>query len=97
MTSFVQPLDAGIIRCFKAHYHQEFCLHAIKKDNAGEHDIYKINLLEGMLLACKAWRQVEGSTIKNCWNHTKIQGFITVFIVNEALHTIAHSNTIGKF
>lgn len=26
MTSFVQPLDAGIIRCFKAYYRRAFCL-----------------------------------------------------------------------
>ena len=97
LTLFVQPLDAGIIWCFKAHYRREFCLRAIEKDELGERDIYKINLLEGMLLARKAWRQVKGSTIKNCWNHTKIQGFVTVFIVNEALHMIAHSNSIGKF
>jgi len=97
MTSFIQPLDAGIIRCFKAYNCQKFCLNAIEKDKAGECNIYKINLLEGMLLACKAWREVEGSTIKNCWDHTKIQGFVTVFIVNEALCTIAHSNSIEKF
>jgi DDE superfamily endonuclease len=90
-------LDAGIIRCFKAYYRREFCLNAIERDEAGECDIYKINLLEGMLLASKAWRQVEGSTIKNCWDHTKIQGFVTVFIVNEALYTIAHLNSTGKF
>jgi hypothetical protein len=76
MTSFVQPLDAGIIRCFKAHYQQEFCLCAIERDEAGECNIYRINLLKGMLLACKAWRQVNASTIKNCWNHTKIQGCV---------------------
>jgi DDE superfamily endonuclease len=77
MTSFVQPLDAGIIRCFKAHYRREFCIRAIEKDEAGERDIYKINLLEGMLMARVAWRQVEASTIKNCWGHTKIQGYVT--------------------
>ena len=48
MTSFVQPLDAGIIQCFKAHYQQQFCLCAIEKDELSKHDIYKINLLEGM-------------------------------------------------
>ena len=25
LTAFVQPLDAGIIRCFKAHYRNNFC------------------------------------------------------------------------
>ena len=74
MTSFVQPLDAGIIQCFKAHYRREFCLRAIEKDELGEHDIYKINLLEAMLMAREAWKQVDGSTVLHCWNHMKIQG-----------------------
>jgi hypothetical protein len=74
MTSFVQPLDAGIIRCFKAYYRQEFCLRAIEKDELGERDIYKIDLLEGMLMAREAWKQVSSSTILHCWSHTKIQG-----------------------
>ena len=76
MTSFVQPLDAGIIRCFKARYWQEFCLRAIEKDELGERDVYKINLLEAMLMAKEAWRQVDDSTIQHCWNHAKIQGCV---------------------
>ncbi|KAF9220328.1 hypothetical protein BS17DRAFT_769405 [Gyrodon lividus] len=55
MTSFVQPLDAGIICCFKAHYHHAFCLHADELDEAGDTDIYKINLLEVMLMVKEAW------------------------------------------
>lgn len=81
MTSFVQPLDAGIIRCFKAHYRRGFCLRAIEKDEAGEREIYKIDLLEGMLLARAAWRQINASTIKNCWKHTKIQGFVSDLLI----------------
>jgi len=73
LTSFVQPLDAGIIRCFKAHYRGYFCQRAIDLDEAGEPDIYKINLLEGMLMAKKAWYSVTSETIEHCWNHTKIQ------------------------
>jgi hypothetical protein len=73
MTSFVQPLDAGIIRCFKANYQQEFCLCAIEKDDLGECDIDKINLLKGMLMAREVWKHVDDSTIQHCWNHTKIQ------------------------
>ncbi|KAH7925285.1 DDE-domain-containing protein [Leucogyrophana mollusca] len=73
LTSFVQPLDAGIIRCVKAHYRRSFCRRAIDLDEAGERDIYKINLLEAMLMAKDAWDSVEPSTIKHCWDHAGIQ------------------------
>ncbi|KAF8227064.1 hypothetical protein L208DRAFT_1298399, partial [Tricholoma matsutake] len=53
-----------------------FCLCTIEKDELGEHDIYKINLLEGMLMAREAWKHVDDATIWHCWNHTKIQGEI---------------------
>ena len=36
LTAFVQPLDAGIIPCFKAHYQNDFCQRAIQLDEAGE-------------------------------------------------------------
>jgi hypothetical protein len=73
LTSFVQPLDAGVIRCFKAHYRHAFCIRALDLDDAGERDIYKVNLLEAMLMAKEAWAAVEHSTIKHCWDHTEIQ------------------------
>ena len=40
LTPFVQPLDTGIICCFKAHYCNAFCLWAITFDEAGEEYIY---------------------------------------------------------
>jgi hypothetical protein len=73
MTSHIQPLDAGIIRCFKAIYRREHCLRAIEKDEADDRDIYKMNILESMLMVKRAWSQVSQKTIKNCWDHTKIQ------------------------
>jgi len=73
MTSFVQPCDAGIIHCFKALYCSNFCSRAIDLDAAGERDIYKINLLEGMTMAKAAWDAVSAKTIQHCWNHSKIQ------------------------
>ncbi|KIK76212.1 hypothetical protein PAXRUDRAFT_68930, partial [Paxillus rubicundulus Ve08.2h10] len=69
MTSFVQPLDTGIIHCFKAHYQCTFCLCAIELDEAGDDDIYKINLLKVMLMVKEAWASVSANTIKNCWKH----------------------------
>ena len=36
-------------------------------------DIYKINLLEAMLIAKEAWDAVSPETIGNCWKHADIQ------------------------
>ena len=73
MTSHIQPLDAGIIRCFKAYYRRQFCLRAIQQDDTDEENIYDINLLDAMTMAERAWDSVSPTTIKNCWNHTEIQ------------------------
>ncbi|KIK12048.1 hypothetical protein PISMIDRAFT_76713, partial [Pisolithus microcarpus 441] len=73
MTSFVQPCDAGVIQCFKATYWCNFCSHTLDPDDAGECEIYKIDLLEAMTMAKKAWNTVTSETIAHCWNHTKIQ------------------------
>ncbi|KAG6885130.1 hypothetical protein C0995_009563, partial [Termitomyces sp. Mi166 len=67
------PLDAGIIQCIKAHYRCAFCGRALDLDEAGERDIYKINLLEGMLMVTEAWNTIDSETIQNCWDHTEIQ------------------------
>ena len=73
LTPFVQPLDTGVIRCFKAHYRQALCQRALDLDDAGEWDIYKISLVEAMFLAKDAWHAISSETIKNCWDHTGIQ------------------------
>ncbi|KIJ47111.1 hypothetical protein M422DRAFT_128781, partial [Sphaerobolus stellatus SS14] len=73
MTSFIQPCDASIIRCLKAHYRHAFCLRALDREELDERDIYKIQLNEAMLLAKEAWSAVSQETIRNCWRHTGIQ------------------------
>lgn len=66
LTSYVQPCDAGIIRTIKAFYRQAFCLRAVDLDEAGKREIYKINLLESMLMVKEAWNQIDSTTIQNC-------------------------------
>jgi hypothetical protein len=73
LTSFIQPLNAGIICCFKAHYRKHFCQRAIDLNEAGVRDIYTISLKEGMELAEAAWKAITAETIQHCWNHTKVQ------------------------
>ncbi|KAF9220181.1 hypothetical protein BS17DRAFT_759942 [Gyrodon lividus] len=70
MTPFVQSCDAGIIQCFKALHRRNFSRQAIDLDEAGEREIYKIDLLEAMVMANEAWNSVMPETIRNCWNHT---------------------------
>lgn len=64
-TSRLQPLDQGIIQCFKRYYRREVVQHSltcIEKNVKNE-----INLLQAMKFARKAWFQVSMSTIKNCF------------------------------
>lgn len=87
LTLFVQPLNASIIQCFKANYQQQFCTHTIDLDDAGELDVYKINILEEMLLARAAWKDVSSMTIKNCWDHTQIQPSASKSTSTKTVHT----------
>ena len=50
LTAHVQPMDQGIIRCFKAHYRAAFIRRAIRNYNMDitPADIYKINQLQAM-------------------------------------------------
>lgn len=73
LTSFVQPLDAGIIRNLKAIYRRMFCERALDLDDADEPDVFKINLLEAMLQTKEAWASVKAESIANCWRHTGTQ------------------------
>ncbi|KDQ18967.1 hypothetical protein BOTBODRAFT_98136, partial [Botryobasidium botryosum FD-172 SS1] len=78
MTSRIQPLDAGIIRTFKAHYRRLFLHRALDRDESGEADIYQINQLEAMHMIRDAWALVSAQTVVNCWAHTGILNDVEV-------------------
>ena len=42
-------------------------------EEAGEAGIYKLNLLEAMIITEESWKAVSKESIAHCWNHTKIQ------------------------
>ncbi|EGZ11465.1 hypothetical protein PHYSODRAFT_521014 [Phytophthora sojae] len=72
MTSAVQPLDAGIIRSFKARYRKYFvrwCLDALEANITR-----KLNVLEAVQFSIDAWAGVTPTTITNCWVKTRILG-----------------------
>jgi hypothetical protein len=76
LTLHVQPLDAGIIKTFKAHYCRQFMSHAIRNFNSSILivKIYVIDQLSAMQLSCLSWNLTTKATITHCWNHTGITG-----------------------
>src|SRR5260221_1137828 len=74
LTAHVQPLDQGIIRCFKAHYRAKYIECAINRYDVGTtaSDIYDINQLQAMRLADLAWCEVDTTTIRHCWDKASI-------------------------
>lgn len=72
LTAWLQPMDAGIIRTFKAKYKALFTRFAIDRDSMGVADPYKIDQLQAMHLASCAWDAVSAETIQSCWRHTGI-------------------------
>lgn len=74
LTSHIQPLDQGIIRCFKAHYRKLYIERAIERYESGitPAEIYDINQLEAMRLAQHAWAEVDTDTIRHCWRKAAI-------------------------
>lgn len=74
LTSHIQPLDQGIIRCFKAHYRRSYIDRAIDlyENGVTPSEIYNINQLEAMQLARSAWDNVDVTTIRHCWRKADI-------------------------
>ncbi|OJA11099.1 hypothetical protein AZE42_13888 [Rhizopogon vesiculosus] len=50
LTAHVQPMDQGVIRCFKAHYRAKYIQRAISRYDAGvtASEIYDISQLQAM-------------------------------------------------
>ncbi|XP_061165650.1 tigger transposable element-derived protein 6-like [Saccostrea echinata] len=67
-TSHLQPLDAGIIQAFKAHYRKlqlHYLVDCFDKNNAP-----KVLLSEGIRFIKQTWESVTPDTIRNCWIHS---------------------------
>ena len=74
LTAHIQPMDQGIIQCFKAHYRIGFNKRALHNYGAGitPSGVYEIDQLTAMGLAHRAWLEVDTTTIRNCWHKANI-------------------------
>ena len=76
-TSRLQPLDAGIIKNFKAQYRKLIVQHALSKIDGSTLTATQItksiNLLTAIRLVKQAWNAVSADTIVNCFKHCGVQ------------------------
>ena len=66
-TSHIQPMDAGIINAFKAHYRRRQVNHLIDAFEAGQKADVALNDATSIRYTGLAWDAVSPNTIKNCW------------------------------
>ena len=69
-TSRLQPLDAGIIQNFKVKYRKrlvKYVLARINEYSSATQIIKDVNILMAIRWAQEAWKEVTGTTTKNCF------------------------------
>ena len=71
-TSFLQPLDCGIIASFKASYKRLYAEYMVQHFNLHGERPPKIDILQAIYLIASAWDSVSPETIKNCWTKANI-------------------------
>ena len=64
-TAKTQPMDAGVIRCLKAHYRNS--LAKLRLLAFEEKRDFKVDVLEAMRLLRRTWNSVSEVTIQNCF------------------------------
>lgn len=82
-TAKIQPLDQGIIYCFKRTVLAKKMEFALDNICSGKKKPYKVNLLCAMTWCKEAWSKVSAKTIENCWHHSGLIDKASInFILN---------------
>jgi DDE superfamily endonuclease len=71
-TSVCQPMDQGIIKVFKGYYRNRVVEEIFRKtssNNSINADQIKISLLDAIFFIDQSWKEVDISTISNCFKH----------------------------
>lgn len=69
-TAHIQPMDAGIISSFKAHYRKQLIREYISCAEKGSPQT--VNLRQALHMVKNAWDAVSAATIINCFRHVQI-------------------------
>lgn len=71
-TAHLQPMDAGIIQAFKAHYKKFYLQLVIQEFESGNDNPSNIDVLQAIRIIDRAWHAISMETIMSCWRHTAI-------------------------
>lgn len=66
-TSVLQPLDAGVIKCFKGYYRKQLVERAVCMLDAGKEVKMTFSILQAIHFVVSAWFQVSPATLQNCF------------------------------
>ena len=81
-TSVRQPMDQGIIRCFKAHYRKQLVKLILRSLDCNK-PLPKVSLLTALQLLTSAWNEVSQATIVNCFKKAKISDKDQTIAIND--------------
>jgi len=88
-TSKIQPLDQGVIRCFKAYYRSRLVKHIIKRCTVAlTPDQVIITALDAINWIEQAWKDVPESTIRNTFHKAGFQHRQTINMINNDIDEI---------
>jgi hypothetical protein len=67
-TSLCQPLDQGIIACFKAYYRKNLVRNMLEEDTTVTTFLKSFTLKDALWVSAKSWDSVTWKTIVKCWD-----------------------------
>ena len=85
-TSTLQPLDAGVIQNFKVKYRKrlvKYVLARINEYSSATQIIKVVNILMAIRWAQEAWKELTGTTIKNCFQKCGIIKYDDLMEIEE--------------
>ena len=85
-TAKLQPLDAGILSCFKQHYRKLLSARSVANiENYSSVDqfIKGLSLAECLKSVSNAWENVSSETVVNCWKHCGYEAWDFVYSPNK--------------
>ncbi|XP_064165140.1 tigger transposable element-derived protein 4-like [Anguilla rostrata] len=97
MTSFIQPIDQGIIRNFKALYRSQMLKRILQAvDNNADIDsaadlVKQITILDALYMVREAWKNVSQETIRNCFRKG---GFSSAVSKDGASENVAETSAV---